>query len=111
MHFVEVDFMLNFLFLPEKNHGQVMPLRIMTIYLCRTKMSISPLLKLFTSCYVSCQDKQLKSASKRTEREILSEHKKRERQAAKQGKRPFYLKKCNTLSLSESSFVYVHLQV
>ncbi|KAE9459569.1 hypothetical protein C3L33_08585, partial [Rhododendron williamsianum] len=42
---------------------------------------------------ISGIDKQLKSASKRTEREILSEHKKRERQAAKQGKRPFYLKK------------------
>ncbi|KAH7863902.1 hypothetical protein Vadar_023213 [Vaccinium darrowii] len=38
-------------------------------------------------------DKQLKSVSKRTEREILAEHKKREREAAKQGKRPFYLKK------------------
>jgi len=38
-------------------------------------------------------DKQLKSASKRTEMEILAEHKKREREAAKQGKRPFYLKK------------------
>ncbi|KAI8546383.1 hypothetical protein RHMOL_Rhmol07G0113100 [Rhododendron molle] len=62
---------------------------------------------------ISGIDKQLKSASTRTEREILSEHKKRERQAAKQGKRPFYLKKCNSLSLSppEASFVYVHLQL
>ncbi|CAK9173076.1 unnamed protein product [Ilex paraguariensis] len=43
-------------------------------------------------------DKQLKSAStKRTDREILAVHKK-ERDAAKQGKQPFYLKKCSALS-------------
>lgn len=39
-------------------------------------------------------DKQLKSASaKRSDRDILSEHKKKEREAAKQGKQPYYLKK------------------
>ncbi|XP_078446290.1 rRNA biogenesis RRP36-like protein [Wolffia australiana] len=39
-------------------------------------------------------DKQLKSApSKNHDAEILSQHKKKEREAAKQGKRPFYLKK------------------
>ncbi|GAB2293318.1 hypothetical protein Dimus_027520 [Dionaea muscipula] len=39
-------------------------------------------------------EKQLKSdAAKHTEVQILAEHKKREREAAKQGKRPFYLKK------------------
>ncbi|RAL40076.1 unnamed protein product [Cuscuta campestris] len=39
-------------------------------------------------------NKQLKSASTRnTEKEILSEHKKKQREAAKQGKQPFYLKK------------------
>ncbi|XP_016472878.1 uncharacterized protein LOC107794852 [Nicotiana tabacum] len=39
-------------------------------------------------------DKQLKSAGvKHTESEILSEHKKKEREAAKQGKQPYYLKK------------------
>ncbi|GAB2209819.1 hypothetical protein Droror1_Dr00027044 [Drosera rotundifolia] len=39
-------------------------------------------------------DKQLKSdVSKSAEGQILAEHKKREREAAKQGKRPFYLKK------------------
>ncbi|XP_016459513.1 uncharacterized protein LOC107783063 [Nicotiana tabacum] len=39
-------------------------------------------------------DKQLKSAGlKHTEREILAEHKKKEREAAKQGKQPYYLKK------------------
>ncbi|CAK9188636.1 unnamed protein product [Ilex paraguariensis] len=39
-------------------------------------------------------DQQLKSAStKRTDKTILAEHKKKEREAAKQGKKPFYLKK------------------
>ncbi|KAM7491342.1 hypothetical protein LguiA_034263 [Lonicera macranthoides] len=39
-------------------------------------------------------DKQLKSAStKNNEKEILAEHKKKEREAAKQGKQPYYLKK------------------
>ncbi|CAA6673628.1 unnamed protein product [Spirodela intermedia] len=39
-------------------------------------------------------DKQLKSGPpKNLDAEILSEHKKKEREAAKQGKRPFYLKK------------------
>nr|GMD55592.1 ribosomal RNA processing protein 36 homolog [Ipomoea batatas] len=39
-------------------------------------------------------DKQLKSASTRnTEKVILSEHKKKQREAAKQGKQPYYLKK------------------
>ncbi|KAH0659497.1 ribosomal RNA processing protein 36 homolog [Solanum tuberosum] len=43
---------------------------------------------------VSWIDKQLKSAGvKHTEREILAEHKKKEREAAKQGKQPYYLKK------------------
>lgn len=38
-------------------------------------------------------DKQLKSTGmKHTEREILAEHKKKEREAAKQGKQPYYLK-------------------
>ena len=45
---------------------------------------------------MSCQDKQLKSDSaKHIDAEILANHKKKEREAAKQGKRPFYLKKCN----------------
>ncbi|XP_052209905.1 uncharacterized protein LOC127813148 [Diospyros lotus] len=44
--------------------------------------------------HVSWIDKQLKSASvKHSDKGILSEHKKKEREAAKQGKRPFYLKK------------------
>lgn len=39
-------------------------------------------------------DKQLKSETgKQTEAAILAEHKKKEREAAKQGKKPFYLKK------------------
>ncbi|XP_076953299.1 uncharacterized protein LOC143627333 [Bidens hawaiensis] len=39
-------------------------------------------------------DKQLKSAStKRTDKDILVKHKKKEREAAKQGKQPYYLKK------------------
>ncbi|CAA0831526.1 Unknown protein [Striga hermonthica] len=39
-------------------------------------------------------DKELKSAvTKRTEKNILAEHKKKEREAAKKGKQPYYLKK------------------
>ncbi|XP_051129649.1 uncharacterized protein LOC127250410 [Andrographis paniculata] len=39
-------------------------------------------------------DRELKSAStKRTEKDILAEHKKKEREAAKKGKKPYYLKK------------------
>lgn len=39
-------------------------------------------------------NKELKSAStKRTEKDILAEHKKKERAAAKKGKQPYYLKK------------------
>lgn len=39
-------------------------------------------------------DKQLKSSSaKHSDAQILAEHKKKEREAARQGKRPFYLKK------------------
>lgn len=45
---------------------------------------------------MSCQDKQLKTGSvKQIDSKILAEHKKKERVAAKQGKEPFYLKKCN----------------
>ncbi|XP_027336305.1 ribosomal RNA processing protein 36 homolog isoform X2 [Abrus precatorius] len=43
---------------------------------------------------ISWIDKQLKSGSaKNIDAEILAKHKKKEREAAKQGKRPFYLKK------------------
>ncbi|GMH28879.1 hypothetical protein Nepgr_030722 [Nepenthes gracilis] len=43
---------------------------------------------------ISWIDKQLKSVStKHTEAQILNEHKKKEREAAKKGKKPFYLKK------------------
>ncbi|XP_057478681.1 uncharacterized protein LOC130766030 [Actinidia eriantha] len=42
---------------------------------------------------ISLIDKQLKSASKHSDRDILAKHKKKEREAAKQGKKPFYLKK------------------
>ncbi|KAL3645634.1 hypothetical protein CASFOL_010814 [Castilleja foliolosa] len=39
-------------------------------------------------------DKEIKSAvPKRTEKNILAEHKKKEREAAKKGKQPYYLKK------------------
>lgn len=39
-------------------------------------------------------DRDLKSATtKRTEKDILAEHKKKEREAAEKGKRPYYLKK------------------
>lgn len=45
------------------------------------------------------QDKQLKyESSKQTDRAILAEHVRKEKEAAKQGKQPFYLKKCNALS-------------
>ncbi|XP_010278549.1 PREDICTED: ribosomal RNA processing protein 36 homolog [Nelumbo nucifera] len=44
--------------------------------------------------HISWIDKQLKAGpSKRADAEILAEHKKKEREAAKHGKRPFYLKK------------------
>ncbi|KAK9143519.1 hypothetical protein Syun_012919 [Stephania yunnanensis] len=43
---------------------------------------------------ISWIDKQLKTESaKSTEKAILTEHKKKEREATKQGKRPFYLKR------------------
>lgn len=43
---------------------------------------------------ISLIDKQIKSAGpKRTDKHVLAEHKKKEREAAKQGKKPFYLKK------------------
>ncbi|KAK6130106.1 hypothetical protein DH2020_036156 [Rehmannia glutinosa] len=43
---------------------------------------------------ISRIDKELKSAvTKRTEKDILAEHKKKEREAAKKGKQPYYLKK------------------
>ncbi|KAM3374428.1 ribosomal RNA processing protein 36 [Capsicum galapagoense] len=43
---------------------------------------------------ISWINKQLNSSgTKHTEREILAEHKKKEREAAKQGKQPYYLKK------------------
>ncbi|KAK7302013.1 hypothetical protein RJT34_12891 [Clitoria ternatea] len=49
---------------------------------------------------ISWIDKQLKSGSaKQIDAEILARHKKKEREATKQGKRPFYLKKCNTSPL------------
>jgi len=45
------------------------------------------------------QEKQMKSDStKNIDKEILAKHKKKEREAAKQGKRPFYIKKCNPSS-------------
>lgn len=45
------------------------------------------------------QDKQLKShPQKNVESEILREHIKKEREAAKAGKRPYYLKKCEFLN-------------
>lgn len=54
--------------------------------------------------YISFQDKQLKPDSARNiEAEILARHKKKQREAAKEGRRPFYLKKCN-FSLPSSSF-------
>lgn len=43
------------------------------------------------------QGRELKSAvTKHTDQEIIAEHKKKEREAAKKGKRPYYLKKCNS---------------
>ncbi|KAE8727013.1 putative Transcriptional corepressor SEUSS [Hibiscus syriacus] len=42
------------------------------------------------------EDKQLKfESAKNTDAEILAAHKKKEKEAVKHGKRPFYLKKCN----------------
>lgn len=46
------------------------------------------------------QDKQLRfESTKSTDAAILAEHKKKEREAAKHGKRPFYLKNCNVIVL------------
>lgn len=51
----------------------------------------------FRSSFMYFQDKQFKSDStKRVDAEILAKHKKKEREAAKHGKKPFYLKKCKT---------------
>ncbi|KAG8050498.1 hypothetical protein GUJ93_ZPchr0009g2170 [Zizania palustris] len=56
-------------------------------------------------------DKQLRSHPKKTiESEILHEHIKKEREAAKTGKQPYYLKKCsflNPMSFSLSLCVYI----
>jgi len=55
------------------------------------------------------QDKQMKSDSmKNIDTEILAKHKKKEREAAKQGKSPFYLKKCNG---SCHAFFSIHTQI
>lgn len=69
----------------------------------------------FDHIYMCFQDKQLKSDSaKHIDAEILAKHKKKEREAAKQGKCPFYLNKCNpsyfhTLSFYAETFAYVKL--
>jgi hypothetical protein len=58
------------------------------------------------SWFLECnylQDKQLKShPPKNAESEILREHIKKEREAAKAGKRPYYLKKCEFLNPNTS---------
>lgn len=57
---------------------------------------------------ISWIEKQTKfESTKQTDAAILAEHKKKEREAAKQGKRPFYLKKCIStyLSLSVASLL------
>ena len=58
------------------------------------------------SWFLECnylQDKQLKShPPKNVESEILREHIKKEREAAKAGKRPYYLKKCEFLNPNTS---------
>ncbi|KDO63563.1 hypothetical protein CISIN_1g022953mg [Citrus sinensis] len=49
---------------------------------------------------ISWIDKQLRfESTKSTDAAILAEHKKKEREAAKHGKRPFYLKNCNVIVL------------
>lgn len=55
----------------------------------------------------SDQDKQMKSnSSTQKGAAILAKHKQKEREAAKQGKKPFYIKKCMYLFLSPLSFYY-----
>ena len=52
-------------------------------------------------CHLSFQDKQLKSeSSQHTDSAILAEHKKKEREAAKKGKQPFYLSKSTVIHLN-----------
>ncbi|KAG6788372.1 hypothetical protein POTOM_004437 [Populus tomentosa] len=58
--------------------------------------------------HISWIEKQTRfESTKQTDAAILTEHKKKEREAAKQGKRPFYLKKCIStyLSLSVASLL------
>ncbi|WVZ25273.1 hypothetical protein V8G54_003817 [Vigna mungo] len=58
---------------------------------------------------ISWIDKQMKSDStKNIDTEILANHKKKEREAAKQGKRPFYLKKCDP---SCHALISIHKQI
>lgn len=58
---------------------------------------------------LTCQGRELKSAvTKHTDKEIIAEHKKKEREAAKKGKRPYYLKKCNSPCCSPSYFYLFH---
>lgn len=68
------------------------------------------------------QDKQLQSAQqKKVGSRVLSEHIKKEKEAAKQGKRPYYLKKCLLahtltyyfiswlwLSMNMKAFLFLH---
>ena len=66
----------------------------------------------FDLIFMSFQDKQVKSDSaKHIDAEILAKHKKKEREAAKQGKRPFYLKKCKSSSFLALSFPPLFLPI
>ena len=60
--------------------------------------------------YLSFQDKQLKSESgQRAGSAILAEHKKKEREAAKKGKQPFYLSKSTVILLHLHLSLYLSL--
>jgi len=51
----------------------------------------------------------MKSDSRKNiDTQILAKHKKKEREAAKEGKRPFYIKKCN---LSCHALFFIHKQI
>ena len=66
----------------------------LTSFFSTTKTMIFIDFLIIFTCFF--QDKQMKSDSRKNiDTQILAKHKKKEREAAKEGKRPFYIKKCN----------------
>lgn len=82
----------------KRNYYTVHLILIMVFYM------VSGYIEAFLSTFwhrITYQENQLKfESAKHADAGILAEHKKKEREAAKQGKRPFYLKQCNVMNLS-----------